>query len=303
VNGKPQTGTLYVAGNVNVDLIMGPLARWPRIGTETVLPHSDLRVGGQAGNTGLALAALGARHCVIANMGEDALGEWLRAAFPESAPHWPRTRSPTTLTVGIVHPGDERTFFTNIGHLAGFSPAQVLEQLPPRAEPGDLILLCGIFLSPLLVTGARALFETLKQRGFDIALDVGWPSQGWDSVRPLVKSWLALTDHALFNEVETMALAGIENLDNAMQWFCERLPSDASLVVKRGPKGATAWHHGQHLTCPAPTVKVMDTIGAGDTFNAGYMLACATGCDLATRLSRAVNSASIAISTSPRRFR
>jgi sugar/nucleoside kinase (ribokinase family) len=303
VIGQRQTGVIYVAGNVNVDLIMGPLAHWPRIGTETVLPHSDLRVGGQAGNTGLALAALGARHRVIANMGEDALGDWLRAAFPESAPHWPVTRTATTLTVGITHPGGERTFFTSSGHLAGFAPSDVLGQLPQRAEPGDLVLLCGIFLSPLLVTGGRPLFETLKERGFVTALDVGWPSQGWDSVRPLVESWLALADHVLFNEIETMAMAGIEDLDNAMQWFCERLPSEASLVVKRGSDGATAWHHGQRHTCPAPVVRIIDTIGAGDSFNAGYLLACVTGCDVATRLRRAVVTASTAISTSPRRYR
>jgi sugar/nucleoside kinase (ribokinase family) len=299
---RTQTGTLYVAGNVNVDLIMGPLARWPDVGTETLLPHSEMRVGGQAGNTALALAGLGARYRIIANTGDDPLGAWLRGAFPEHASDWSRSSRPTTLTVGIVHPGDERTFFTTIGHLAEFAPGQVLERLPLRAETGDLILVCGVFLSPRLVAGGRQLFETLKQRGFVTALDAGWPSQGWDSVRSQVESWLPLTDHVLFNEIETMALAGTKDLDAAMQWFLERLPSEASLVVKRGAQGAEAWHHGQHLSSPAPMVKVIDTIGAGDTFNAGYLLACATGCDLATRLSTAVATASAAISTSPRRF-
>jgi sugar/nucleoside kinase (ribokinase family) len=58
-NTRKQSGTIYVAGNIDVDLILGPLAKWPQVGTETVLPNSDMRVGGQAGNTGLALAALG----------------------------------------------------------------------------------------------------------------------------------------------------------------------------------------------------------------------------------------------------
>jgi sugar/nucleoside kinase (ribokinase family) len=302
MNTRPQTGTLYIAGNVNVDLILGPLAQWPRIGTETTLPHSEMRVGGQAGNTGLALAALGARYRIVANMGDDTLGTWLRGSFPQSAPRWSPSSAPATLTVGIVHADGERTFFTTVGHLAEFAPEDVLDQLPTRAEPGDLVLVCGVFLSPLLVAGGRRLFETLKRREFVTALDVGWPNEGWDSVRLAVESWLPLIDHVLFNEVETTAMAGCESLDSAMQWFYERLPSDATLVVKRGPNGAWAWRRTERVTCPAPTVEVIDTIGAGDAFNAGYLLGCATGRDLAASLRMGVITASTAISTSPRRF-
>ncbi len=302
MTARLQAGTLYVAGNVNVDLILGPLAQWPQIGTETVLPHSETRIGGQAGNAGLALAALGARYRIVANMGDDPLGAWLRDSFAQFASGWPRSSAPATLTVGIVHPGGERTFFTTAGHLAEFAPAHVLDQLPPRAGPGDLILVCGVFLSPLLVAGGRRLFETLKQRGFVTALDAGWPTQGWDSVRLAVESWLPLTDHVLFNEVEATAMAGCASLDSAMQWFHDRLPTDATLVVKRGPNGAWAWRGTERVTCPAPTVEVIDTIGAGDAFNAGYLLGCATGRDLAASVHMGVFTASTAISTSPRRF-
>jgi hypothetical protein len=194
MNAGEQTGTIYVAGNVNVDLILGPLEHWPRIGTETILPHYELRVGGQAGNTGLAIAALRARHRVVANMGSDPLGDWLRSAFPDGAPNWERSPAAATVTVGLLHPSGERTFFTSVGHLAGFAPEHVLAQLPERAAPGDVVLICGVFLSPLLVTGGRQLLQTLVGRGFATALDTGWPDGGWDAVRPTVESWLALVD-------------------------------------------------------------------------------------------------------------
>jgi sugar/nucleoside kinase (ribokinase family) len=302
MNPGAQTGTLYVAGNVNVDLILGPLAQWPRRGTETVLPDSQMRVGGQAGNTGLALAALGARHRVVANMGTDPLGVWLRGAFPDSAPHWSRASAAATLTVGLVHPGGERTFFTSVGHLAEFSPEQVLAQLPPNAAPGDIVLLCGVFLSPLLVASGCQLLDTLKQRGFSIALDPGWPGEGWDCARPLIEAWLPRVDHVLFNDLETMAMAGCDTLEAAMLWFRQRLPPAAALVVKRGPDGASAWQDAERAACPAPAVKVIDTIGAGDAFNAGYLLGCVTGRGLATRVRMGVTTACTAISTSPRRF-
>jgi len=299
---RRQAGTIYVAGNVNVDLILGPLAQWPQIGTETLLPHSDMRAGGQAGNTGLALAALGARHRVVANIGRDPLGEWLGGLFAQSSPSWPRTDTATTLTVGIVHPGGERTFFTTVGHLARLSSDDVLQQLPDMAEPGDTVLLCGVFLSPLLVDRCRSLLDTLKKRGFAIALDTGWPNEGWDRVREVVASWLPQVDHVLFNELETTALCGLENLDDAARWFLQRLPPDATLVVKRGPAGAAAWRNAEHIDCPAEPVRVIDTIGAGDAFNAGYLFERVCNGSLAESVRMGVKTASAAISTMPRRF-
>src|SRR5581483_8561139 len=95
--------TIYVTGNVNVDLIMGPLGQWPKVGTEIVLPHSEIRIGGAAGNTALALAALGAPHRLIASVGDDIFGRWLQSGF--AAADWAVAEGATTVSVGIVDPG------------------------------------------------------------------------------------------------------------------------------------------------------------------------------------------------------
>lgn len=298
----PAAGTIHVAGNVNVDLILGPVVPWPRVGTETVLPHYELRVGGQAGNTGLALAALGVRHRVIATMGDDALGQWLCATFGADAVAWPRVPSPATVTVGLLHPDGERTFFTNTGHLATFAPDDVLAQLPARAAEGDVVLLCGVFLSPALVAGGRELCAELARRGFVLALDAGWPDQGWPAVRGAVQTWLPHIDHVLFNELETLAVADATTLAEADAWFDRRLAPGATRVVKRGADGADARRDGQTLHRAAPVVAVVDTVGAGDTFNAGYLAGVVSGEPLARCLELGIDVASSAISTSPRRY-
>jgi sugar/nucleoside kinase (ribokinase family) len=300
--GREELPGIYVAGNVNVDLILGPLADWPRIGTETILPHSELRVGGQAGNTGLALAALGARHRVAASIGSDALGAWLAAAFPDSSATWPRMAATTSITVGMLHPSGERTFFTTLGHLALLSPQQILGQLPPVASPADVVLLCGVFLSPLLVEGGLALVHALRERGYPVALDTGWPTQGWEAVRGRVESWLPLLDHVLLNEIEACALAGTNELDRAAHWLLARLPPGATLVVKRGADGACAWRGEEQIGQPAPAVEVIDTVGAGDVFNAAYLFALQSGESLAEALARGVRTAARAISTAPRQY-
>ena len=73
-SGRPAQPTIHVIGGVTVDLIMGPVAPWPRPGTETFVNHSELRAGGPAGNTALALRALNVRHRVVSNIGNDMFG-------------------------------------------------------------------------------------------------------------------------------------------------------------------------------------------------------------------------------------
>ena len=93
------TVPILVIGNVNVDLIMGPQEPWPTPGTEVILPAGDLRVGGAAGNTALALSALGTGHRRVANRGPAVFGDWLAAASPFPA------RSPTTRYVEPLSSG------------------------------------------------------------------------------------------------------------------------------------------------------------------------------------------------------
>src|SRR3954468_7248037 len=83
LSGRPVQPTIHVIGGVSVDLIMGTVVPWPRPGTETFVNHSELRAGGPAGNTALALRALNVRHRVVSNIGNDMFGQWLADSFGE----------------------------------------------------------------------------------------------------------------------------------------------------------------------------------------------------------------------------
>lgn len=291
-------------GNVNVDLVMGPLAPWPRAGTELVLPMSDLRVGGAAGNAALALTALGAPHRIVASRGDDVFGRWLAEPFGEEARGWTVAPVATTMSVGLTHPDGERTFLTTVGHLHAFRLADVEAQLPDRAAPGEVALLLGCFVSPLLLAEYGTLIGRLRRRGFAIAIDTGWPDDGWTAGnRALVEGWLASCDHLLVNDIEARGLAGIDDLAAAAARLAALLPTGATLVVKRGPDGALARRGGTSLDRPAPHVTVLDTIGAGDIFDAGYLASLAAGADLASAIDAGIAAASLAVSTRPRRYR
>jgi sugar/nucleoside kinase (ribokinase family) len=141
------------------------------------------------------------------------------------------------------------------------------------------------------------------QRGFALALDPGWPTEPWNAVRSAVASWLPFAQHVLLNDLETRSLADATDLEQAASWMLARMPPDATLVAKCGADGARAWQGSERLHCPAPAVRVVDTVGAGDVFNAGYLSGVRDGLSLDDRVARGVRVASRAISTWPRRYR
>ena len=295
---------LAVIGNVNVDLIMGPAAPWPQPGTETIVDHDELRVGGSAGNAALTWTALGTPFEIAASIGSDRFGAWLAESFGARARRWPVHGDSTTLSVGITHPDGERTFFTTRGHLPLFSLEDVFAVLDGARLAGGIALLCGSFLTDRLVEEYDRFFDWADRHGIAVALDTGWPLDGWtEGNRTAAKGWLSRCRLALLNEVETTNLAGVSDPQEAARILLEGMPPDAVAVVKCGPKGAIAvTADGTLFRAEAPPVEVVDTIGAGDVFNAAFLAAHAAGKGLGASLAAGTGVASRAISTNPRRY-
>ena len=301
--GKATEGSrITVIGNVNIDWIMGPVTPWPKPGTEIWVPHSELRVGGAAGNAAFALKAMGAPYRIVASIGSDMFGRWLAEAFGPAARRWPAARGATTASVGITYPNGERTFFTTPGHLDELGFADICRQLPKRVRAGEVALLLGGFLSPPLLKRYEALLAHLRTIGFAIALDPSWPPQGWTRMRRRVAGWLSACDHVLLNEAESRALSGAESVAKAGPWIAQRARPGATVVIKQGARGATGWQSGRRIHVAAPRIKVVDTIGTGDVFDAAYLRARSLGAELAEAVGEGVRIASAVASTYPRRY-
>ena len=297
--------SLAVAGNVNVDLIMGTLAPWPTPGTEIFVDHDEMRAGGAAGNVALAWRALGSPFQAAGNVGNDRFGEYLRDELGDIAARWPVAAARTTLSVGLTHPDGERTFITTRGHLPLFCGKDVRTCLDATALSGGILLLCGVFLLPALTRDIGTLFAWADEHEIDIALDTGWPPGGWTAeAKAEARSWLARCRYALFNEVEACAVSEVDDVEAAADALLELVPhARAEAVVKRGPNGAIgASRAGGIARVRAEDVTVIDTIGAGDAFNAGFLFATARNAPFEDAVRQGVSTASAAISTVPRRY-
>lgn len=294
---------VLVVGNVNVDVLLGPLQPWPTPGTETVVDHYELRVGGAAGNTALALMSLGSQPQVVATVGDDAFGSWLEKQLGPDGSELERVSGSTALTVGLTHPDGQRTFVSHLGHLVEH-PEERLATALAKADRGDLLLICGYFLMPGLRAAALELVGEARRRGVVTLLDTGWPSEGWtEEVKREFFALATAVDAVSPNREELLAATGADELRMALN--APEL-SGSRVIVKLGADGAAlverAGQQQEPVAVAAPKVAVADTVGAGDTFNAGLLAGLQRELGWAEALRPAVRAASLAISSRPRRY-
>jgi ribokinase len=293
---------LTIIGDVGVDIVLGPIDQWPAVGTEALMDRSELRPGGSGANAALAAHYLGAPCRLVSSVGNDGLGTWLAEQFRDFDTSLQVCDSATSVSVGIIHSCGERTFFTTRGHLEAFAYEHVRPFVPRAKHRNSIALLSGVFLTPKLRHNYSRLLDEVAALGYQIALDTGWPSGNWnDELREQVFSWVAKCDHVLLNEMEVKNLGNSTDFQTAFAAVGRWLKAGASLVVKNGAKGATGLQSSVTLSVDAVPSAVFDTIGAGDSFNAGYLLARLEGSDLIDALAAGCRAAAAIITRFPRR--
>ena len=293
---------LIVAGNVSVDLLLGPLTPWPTPGTEVLVERSSWRVGGALGNTALALADLGTPAHLVWDAGGDMLGRWLAERLAVAGDPPRVLDAATSLTVALNHPDGERTFLSHLGHLERSDPTSLAAAIA-ATRPGDLLLVGGSFLLPRWRPTLPDLFARARERGVRTALDTGWPTDGWDGeVRSELYATLTHVDLFLPNLVEARGLLNAPRADARTALIGLRDHVAGHTVLKLGSDGAALLDADTVVTESAPAVRVLDTVGAGDTFNALLLSALRDGSSDLSALRCAVHGTSRALARAPRRL-
>ena len=263
-----------------------------------------MRAGGPAGNTALALRALDVRHRVISNIGNDMFGQWLADTFGETSHGWQRVSSPTSISIGIEHPGGERSFLTAAGNLAEQTAADILGMLPARAAPGDIALLTGAFLYPALLDSFDMVLDLIGKRGFAVALDTGWPPDGWDASTLTRAAVMAVALRPRAAQRNRMLLAVGHGYDRS------RCPlDDRPRQARRGRghearrAGRSAWVGGEAFHVPAPVSKWSTRPARAMLSTPAISAPGWPATSLEAALEDGVELASTAIASSPREYR
>jgi sugar/nucleoside kinase (ribokinase family) len=168
----------------------------------------------------------------------------------------------TGVTVALAGSGD-RALITYPGATEILSEADLPGQI--GIGRGHLHV-SSFFLQTAMRRSWRSLFERVRTAGWSVSLDPGCdPTGAWGSD---LRELLPLVDVLLPNEVELTAIAGVPNREDALR----ALHTDRTTVVaKIGADGSMAIDNGRIVQVAPPPILGVDTTGAGDSFNAGFL--------------------------------
>jgi sugar/nucleoside kinase (ribokinase family) len=265
---------LLVIGDANPDVVVGPVDQPILFGQrERLVPTGSLVLGGSASIMACGAARLGLRVAFAGRVGDDSAGDFVRTSLADRGVNVDALvvddTLPTPLTT-ILTSGDDRAILTSPGCLPSTTADDV-----PQALLGAVrhVHAASFYLMPALAAGLAGIFKEAKAAKATTSLDPNDdPAGKWD--RMVLDPILRVTDYFLPNAAEALALTGHHSVEDAAGILARRGPL---VVVKNGLDGALA-HNGTRVsTAPALKVETVDAIGAGDSFDAGWVAAVLNG--------------------------
>jgi ribokinase len=268
---------VVVLGDINLDVI-ACIPGYPVPGGDGLATRAVVRPGGSAANVATGLARLGVNVGLIGRVGQDPLGELVLAALAEVGVDLSAVqRDPATMT-GLmfipVTPDGERTIFGYRGANLYTEPSAV----PPALLAGARFFhLSGYALleSPQREAAQQAL-TLARDVGAVLSLDPGAAAAA--HCTDTIRSFLPDLGLLLANQVEASCLSG---QSDPFATATRLVAAGVGLVaVKLGPAGCVVASAGGWARLPAFEIEVVDSTGAGDAFDAGFLYARLNGLGL-----------------------
>jgi sugar/nucleoside kinase (ribokinase family) len=249
------------AGEIYVDLVMGGFEFYPRRGHEAFARDFGREAGGGAAITACGVARLGTRTGLFAIAGAD-YHAWIAARLSEFGVEAGALAldpvEPTGFTVAVTSPED-RTFFTYLGANRKFAAAI-------DAAPFDGVRHVHLAWAPPWDI-APELIERIHRAGATVSLDCGCHPQWLRDPRAL--DVLRTVDLFFPNETEASWLIGETDPAAILRRCAEAgLPG---VALKLGSEGARLLLKGAIYEAAAHRASPVDTTGAGDCFDAGFL--------------------------------
>ena len=264
-----------IAGELNLDLILYGLPKELPPENELLTDNMLLTLGSSSAIVAHNLASLGSKVGFQSLIGEDDLGRMALDRLAQSGVDTSRVRATKSVGTGlsvILQRDGWRNILTYPGAISKLSFSDLdLEYLCQARH----FHLSSYYLQSSLRPDVPELFRRLKTAGLTISLDTNDDPEGLfaDDLYQV----LELVDIFLPNQREACKIAGTDDLEAAVKKLSAVVPW---LVVKAGARGAIAVRGRERIESAALRVKVVDPVGAGDSFDAGFLHAYLRGQNL-----------------------
>jgi len=257
---------ILFAGELNPDLILRDYHAFPTLGQEVLVDDCTLTLGSATAICAVGMARLGNAVRFATLVGRDQWGDFCVQALEQAGIDISGVRREPSVKTGItisITSAADRAFVTYLGAIAAFRAAHMDSAVMDGC--GHLHI-SSYFLQEGLRQDCRALFAEAHRRGMTTSLDPGFdPTERWASG---LSETLVEVDVFFPNEVELRGAGGSSEPVECLR----RLQNGRTLVIaKLGREGCMALADGAPVHVPAFPVRAVDTTGAGDSFNAGFL--------------------------------
>lgn len=255
-------------GELNVDLILNHIDGLPVIGRERYAGSMALTLGSSTAIFAANLASLGSKVGFLGKIGNDTFGELVKESLIEKGIDTSLIIVEDGISTGatiILNFDEDRAMVTYPGAMDYLTSDDVRDEYLMLAQH---IHFSSLFYQPGIRHNIHLIFKRAKELGLTTSLDPQWdPSEKWDFDYQNILPWV---DVFLPNETELLHLTGVQKINDALEKLA---PFAKNIIVKRGNKGAILRSEtGEIFEMPAYlNTSVVDAIGAGDSFNAGFI--------------------------------
>jgi sugar/nucleoside kinase (ribokinase family) len=257
---------VVIVGETNLDLILYGLPEEMPVNRELLGTGFTVTLGGSSSILAHNLATLGTKTAFVSEVGEDSFGrlalDELQSSGADLSEFRRKPGKSSGVTVILPHVRD-RHILTYPGVMSELTVDDLdLDYLKASRH----FHLSSLFLQTGLHAGLPELFDALRTAGLTISLDTNDdPSGTWRGVLDVL---LDKIDVLLPNEEELLRIADASTLEASLDKLSSRIPL---IAVKCGSRGAVLQQGSRREWVPPLTVTPVDSIGAGDSFNAGFL--------------------------------
>ena len=267
---------VIVVGELNVDLILNSIDSFPEMGKEKIAKNMNLTLGSSSAIFASNLSSLGAQVGFIGKIGNDAFGNLVKDSLSAKKVNTDMLITSDKWNTGVtivLNYEEDRAMVTYPGAMEHLTMNDISEEVISTAKH---LHYSSYFLQPGIQKDITKLFKMTKEKGLTTSLDIQWdPNEKWDFN---YKEVLPFVDVFLPNEQEALLLTNESILENAINKLVQH---SKYVVVKLGSKGSiTATKDKRNFIKSFLNDKVVDAIGAGDSFNAGFIFKFINGCDI-----------------------
>jgi len=283
---------VLVAGEINPDLILiGDVL--PEFGqVEKLVDSAKLTIGSSSVIFACGVARLGLKVGFIGVVGDDLFGQFMLKSMQQRNIDISNVIVNQEQSTGfsvILNKGTDRAILTFVGAIDALSPKQLTDELLSQTRH---LHIASYFLQNKLRPGVLDIFQRARIQGLSTSLDVNWdPAGKWAGVYKV----LEVTNVFFPNDREGQSLTGKKTPERVVE---ELTSSVETVAMKMGADGAIARRGNQVYRVPALKVDVVDTVGAGDTFDAGFIYGYLRGWSLNRSLELAVVCGSLSTQAS-----